>query len=146
MASFLASLDRLARGKKLVLGQADRRERWRQSRRLAMSRGLRRRRRPYFGVFDPVLLGQSFDPDDATVRRFVPELASLPASVIHQPWSAAPLGLKGASVELGDTRPAPIIDHKTVRARFKPMRGCAGVEKKCFSLTASRIPLSSSHR
>jgi hypothetical protein len=143
MASFLASLDRLARGKKLVLGQADRRERWRQSRRLAMSRGLRRRRRPYFGVFDPVLLGQSFDPDDAYVRRFVPELASLPASVIHQPWSAAPLGLKGANSATPVPRRSSIARPP---ARFKPMRGCAGVEKKCFSLTASRIPLSSSHR
>ena len=50
-----------------------------------MSRGLQRRRRPYFRVFDPMLLGQSFDPDGASVRRFVPELAGLPAPMIHQP-------------------------------------------------------------
>ena len=82
-----------------------------------MSRGLQRRRRPYFRVFDPMLLGQSFDPDGASVRRFVPELAGLPAPMIYQPWSAAPLGLKSASVELGDTHRAPIIDRKTARER-----------------------------
>jgi deoxyribodipyrimidine photo-lyase len=90
-----------------------------------MSRGLRRRRRPYFRAFDPMLLGQSFDPDGACVRRFAPELASPPASVIHQSSSAAPLGLKGASVELGDTHPAPIIDRKTARAR--PLQAYARV-------------------
>jgi deoxyribodipyrimidine photo-lyase len=35
----------------------------------------------------------------------------------HQPWSAAPLELKGAGVELGNTYPEPIIDHKKGRER-----------------------------
>jgi deoxyribodipyrimidine photo-lyase len=35
----------------------------------------------------------------------------------HQPWSAAPLELKGAGVELGNTYPKPIIDHKKGRER-----------------------------
>jgi deoxyribodipyrimidine photo-lyase len=72
---------------------------------------------PYFRVFNPVLQGQKFDPDGAYVRRFVPELAGLPASLIHQPWSAAPLELKSAGVELGDTYPPPIVDHKWARER-----------------------------
>jgi deoxyribodipyrimidine photo-lyase len=72
---------------------------------------------PYFRVFNPVLQGQKFDPDGAYVRRFVPELARLPAPLIHQPWSAAPLELRSAGVELGDTYPAPIVDHKAARER-----------------------------
>ena len=48
---------------------------------------------PYFRVFNPVLQGEKFDPDGAYVRRWVPELARLPASLIHQPWSATPLEL-----------------------------------------------------
>jgi deoxyribodipyrimidine photo-lyase len=72
---------------------------------------------PYFRVFNPVLQGEKFDPDGAYVRRWVPELAALPAGLIHQPWSAAPLELKSAGVDLGKTYPAPIIDHRIGRER-----------------------------
>jgi deoxyribodipyrimidine photo-lyase len=47
----------------------------------------------------------------------VPELALLPASVIHQPWSATPLERAGAGVRLGKTYPEPIIAHKKGRER-----------------------------
>jgi len=47
----------------------------------------------------------------------VPELVQLPTSLIHQPWSATPLELKGAGVELGKTYPEPIIEHRLGRER-----------------------------
>jgi deoxyribodipyrimidine photo-lyase len=72
---------------------------------------------PYFRVFNPVLQGEKFDPDGAYVRRWVPELARLSAPLIHRPWTAAPLELAGAGVELGRTYPEPIVDHKEGRAR-----------------------------
>jgi deoxyribodipyrimidine photo-lyase len=72
---------------------------------------------PYFRVFNPILQGEKFDPDGAYVRRWVPELAALPAGLIHQPWTATPLELKDANVTLGQTYPLPIIDHKVGRER-----------------------------
>jgi deoxyribodipyrimidine photo-lyase len=72
---------------------------------------------PYFRVFNPVLQGEKFDPDGAYVRHWVPELAHLPASVVHRPWSATPLELAAAGVVLGETYPAPIVDHKAGRER-----------------------------
>jgi deoxyribodipyrimidine photo-lyase len=72
---------------------------------------------PYFRVFNPILQGERFDPGGAYVRRWVPELAQLPASVIHRPWSATPLELRGAGVDLGKTYPEPIIGHKAGRER-----------------------------
>ena len=72
---------------------------------------------PYFRVFNPILQGEKFDPDGAYVRRWVPELSRLPAALVHQPWSAAPLELAGAGVALGKTYPAPIVDHKLGRER-----------------------------
>ncbi|MDO8401482.1 MAG: deoxyribodipyrimidine photo-lyase [Bradyrhizobium sp.] len=72
---------------------------------------------PYFRVFNPILQGEKFDPDGTYVRRWVPELGQLPAGLIHQPWSAAPLELKGAGVELGTTYPQPIVDHRRGRER-----------------------------
>lgn len=72
---------------------------------------------PYFRVFNPILQGEKFDPDGGHVRRWLPELAQLPAGLIHRPWSAAPLELKSAGVELGTTYPEPIIDHRQGRER-----------------------------
>jgi deoxyribodipyrimidine photo-lyase len=72
---------------------------------------------PYFRVFNPILQGEKFDPDGGYVRRWVPELARLPAGLIHQPWRATALELMSAGVELGRTYPEPIIDHRVGRER-----------------------------
>lgn len=72
---------------------------------------------PYFRVFNPVLQGEKFDPDGAYVRRWVPELARLPAGLIHRPWSATPLQLRDAGVGLGHNYPEPVVDHKAARER-----------------------------
>ena len=72
---------------------------------------------PYFRIFNPVLQGEKFDPDGAYVSKWVPELAHLPAKLIHQPWEAAPMELAAAGVTLGKTYPEPMVDHKAARAR-----------------------------
>ncbi len=41
---------------------------------------------PYFRIFNPVEQGKRFDPKGEFVRRWVPELAGLPAKLIHEPW------------------------------------------------------------
>lgn len=70
---------------------------------------------PYFRIFNPTAQGERFDADGEYVRRWVPELADLPAKHIHAPWSAPAPVLREAGVELGETYPAPIVDHKASR-------------------------------
>ena len=81
---------------------------------------------PFFRVFNPVTQGEKFDPDGAYVKRFVPELAALPPSAVHQPWAADPAVLRRAGVVLGTTYPAPIVDLAAGRLRaldaFKALR------------------------
>jgi deoxyribodipyrimidine photo-lyase len=70
---------------------------------------------PYFRIFAPVLQGQKFDPEGDYVRRWVPELARLPAAHIHAPWEASAAELASAGVRLGETYPRPIVDHGRAR-------------------------------
>jgi len=74
---------------------------------------------PFFRIFNPTAQGERFDPDGVYVKRWVPELKALPASVIHKPWEAG--GAAGY--------PAPIVDHAVARARaldaFKEMRSAS---------------------
>lgn len=72
---------------------------------------------PYFRVFNPVLQGEKFDPDGDYVRKWVPELAELPAEWIHKPWQAPEPVLDSAAIELGRDYPRPIIDHAFARQR-----------------------------
>ncbi len=57
---------------------------------------------PYFRVFNPVTQGRRFDPDGAYVRRWVPEIAALPAQYLQAPWLAPANTLAAAGVRLGE--------------------------------------------
>ena len=72
---------------------------------------------PYNRIFNPVLQGQRFDPDGHYIRTWVPELAALDSTAIHEPWSAGPLELAAAGVALGVDYPAPIVDLRESRQR-----------------------------
>ncbi|WP_346763330.1 cryptochrome/photolyase family protein [Mangrovimicrobium sediminis] len=70
---------------------------------------------PYFRIFNPILQGRKFDPDGEYVRQWVPEIASLPDKYLHAPWEAPAKILAEAGVELGETYPEPLVDHKEAR-------------------------------
>ena len=74
---------------------------------------------PYVRVFNPVTQGERFDPEGDYVRRWVPELAAVPAPDVHHPWTrpgGPPAGY-----------PAPIVDHAEERrealARYEALPG-----------------------
>jgi len=72
---------------------------------------------PYFRIFNPVSQGERFDPKGEYVRHWIPELGMLPREWIHKPWEAPASVLAGAGIELGETYPQPIVDHRQARSR-----------------------------
>jgi len=73
---------------------------------------------PWFRIFNPVAQGEKFDPEGNYVRRWLPELAGLPARYIHSPWDAPAEVLAAANVRLGGNYPQPIVAHDFGRRRF----------------------------
>ena len=103
---------------------------------------------PYFRIFNPALQGERFDPDGAYVRRWVPELARVPARWLYR-VSEAPAGvLEHAGLRLVgwntpahaspppaavDSEPAeyplPIVDHSIQRDRAIAMYQAIGAKR-----------------
>jgi deoxyribodipyrimidine photo-lyase len=70
---------------------------------------------PYFRIFNPVNQGERFDPQGTYVRRWIPELSSLPNPWIHRPWQAPQAILSQAGIRLGRTYPPPLVSHSIAR-------------------------------
>lgn len=72
---------------------------------------------PYYRIFNPILQGDKFDPNGDYVKKFVPELAHMPAAFIHKPFDAPLLVLRAAGVTLGGNYPKPLVEHGFARER-----------------------------
>ena len=74
---------------------------------------------PYFRIFNPVLQGLKFDHNGDYVRKYVPELAHLPNSQVHEPWDHSEGYAAGYSKR--------IVDHSQERdeslARLAEIKG-----------------------
>jgi deoxyribodipyrimidine photo-lyase len=73
--------------------------------------------RPYFRIFNPVTQSEVRSPTAPTSVAGSPSSPLWTTKAIHAPWEAAPLDLAVAGVVLGDTYPAPIVDHGAARER-----------------------------
>lgn len=72
---------------------------------------------PWFRIFNPVSQSRKFDPQGRFIRRYLPQLASLPDAVLHAPWLANPVDLAAAGLTLGRDYPRPVVLHEATRER-----------------------------
>jgi deoxyribodipyrimidine photo-lyase len=61
---------------------------------------------PYFRIFNPWLQSEKFDPDGLYIKKFVPELAQIPAKALHIP-----------DADRGRKYPRPVVDHKIQKVK-----------------------------
>jgi deoxyribodipyrimidine photo-lyase len=59
---------------------------------------------PYFRVFNPTTQSERYDPEGDYIRRWVPQLADLDGSTIHDPGRRRP-----------ESYPTPMVDHAVER-------------------------------
>ena len=113
-----ASPDRLARRRAMVLGHAGRCRCRQQPGQLAMGRGLAAPTpRPISASSIRSCRARSSIPTASMSGAGCRSWRNCPTSLIHQPWTATPLELASAGIELGKTYPQPIVDHKAGRER-----------------------------
>ena len=83
---------------------------------------------PYFQrMFNPMTQQERFDPAGEYVRRWVPELARVPAGHLVRPWLMSPEEQDAAGCRIGSDYPEPVVDHAEER-RFAIERYRAAVE------------------
>ena len=72
---------------------------------------------PWFRIFNPVTQSTRFDPEGRFIRRYVPELARVPDTFIHAPWTMGGIDQTACRTKIGVDYPAPVVDHAAARER-----------------------------
>ena len=63
-------------------------------------------------IYNPVKQSQEHDAEGKFIRKWVPELATLPTEYIHEPWKLPPIEQELIDFQLGSDYPLPIVDLK----------------------------------
>lgn len=69
---------------------------------------------PYYRLFNPVVQSQKFDKHGEYIKKWLPELKSLSAKAVHEPWEHAK-ECEQKNIKLGKDYPKPIVDLKASR-------------------------------
>lgn len=70
---------------------------------------------PYFRIFNPYLQSRKFDANGDYIKRYLPELKTLPAEFVHEPHLMNESEQKKYNVIIGKDYPSPIVDHKAAK-------------------------------
>ena len=96
-------------------------------------------------IYSPVKQGEEKDPDGSFVKTWIPELANIPAPLVHTPWLLSPMERLMYSIELGKDYPEPIVDLKHSYAQAQELlwswRDKPEVKRENYRLLKRRVRL-----
>ncbi|MEN9799423.1 MAG: hypothetical protein RL653_3119 [Pseudomonadota bacterium] len=85
-------------------------------------------------IYSPTKQVLDHDPTGVFIRRWVPELARVPAGFLAEPWALPPLLQQASGCVVGRDYPAPIVDHREAvslaRQRISAFRRMPEVRKQ----------------
>ena len=66
-------------------------------------------------IYNPVKNSYAHDPDGIFIKKWLPELAAVPATLIHEPWKLSDMEQTLYGVKIGVDYPAPVVDLSATR-------------------------------
>ncbi|WP_339921395.1 deoxyribodipyrimidine photo-lyase [uncultured Flavobacterium sp.] len=66
-------------------------------------------------IYSPIKNSEDHDPDGIFIKQWLPELAEIPVSLIHEPWKLNPIEQQFYSCEIGKDYPEPIVNIEETR-------------------------------
>lgn len=66
-------------------------------------------------IYNPIKNSQDHDADGIFIKKWVPELAEIPAELIHEPWKLNAIEQQFYNCEIGKDYPLPIVDIEETR-------------------------------
>ncbi len=92
-----------------------------------------------FRFFNITKQAKDYDVNGDYVKHWCPELAALPASKIHEPWTLLPIEQQRLGVRLGVDYPQPVVDlFKSAAANEKIYEAACGRSPQNFPPTPRR--------
>lgn len=62
-------------------------------------------------IYNPLVQAEQHDPDGTFIKKWVPELRSIPPPLLFEPWKMTPLDQSFFHCKIGKHYPAPIVDY-----------------------------------
>ncbi|RXK46545.1 cryptochrome/deoxyribodipyrimidine photo-lyase family protein [Aquirufa rosea] len=66
-------------------------------------------------IYNPIKNSYAHDPEGEFIKKWIPELAQVPSTLIHEPWKLSELEQEMYHVTLGTDYPFPIVDVEASR-------------------------------